>query len=160
MRKMFSLKSAAIAFAILGTAAAAQAATTQYRLEATSISTNSSTGSFSIVFDDLDMDMRFSLNELIDFSGVSVFGFQTQGGVLAETLSRVPDTSNFTDGGNSLWQFRGFFSGGGFTFARSVSTASYTYSLNPVPSTVPLPAGGLLLVTGLIGMAALRRRLL
>lgn len=160
MRKMFSLKSAAIAFAFLGTAAAAQAATTQYRLEATSISTNSSTGSFSIVFDDLDMDMRFSLNELIDFSGVRVFGFQTQGGVLAETLSSVPDTSNFTDGGNSLWKFRGFFSGGGSTFGRGVTTASYTYSLNPVPSPVPLPAGGLLLVTGLIGMAALRRRLL
>lgn len=157
MRKMFSLKSAAIAFAFLCTAVSAQAATTQYRLEAISISSNNTTDSFSIVFDDLDMDMLFSLDELVDFSGVTVFGIFGSNAILP-TLGFAPDLPNYTDGESVRWSFQGNTK---FGFgARSVNADQYTYTLNPVPSTVPLPAGGLLLVTGLIGMAALRRRLL
>lgn len=154
MRKMFSLKSAAIAFAFLGTATAAQAATTQYQLEATATDTNDLTTGFSITFDDLDMDMLFSLDELVSFSGPK--SRSLPGRPVLPTLRGVPEITGLTDGVNKKWGFSTIVAAG--TLDNNATADLYTYVLSPVPSPVPLPAGGLLLLTGLAGCAVLRRR--
>lgn len=156
MRKLLSSKSAALALALSCAALSAQAATVRYQLDATAVSTNDDTTGFSIVFDDLDMDMLFSLDELVDFSGVTSFSF-FGGDLFLPTLDRVPDRPNFTDGGSSRWEFLGTL--GSAAARQRMASDQYTYILEPAPSQVPLPAGGLLLLTGLAGMAALRRRL-
>lgn len=155
MPKNFFPKSATLALALSGAALSAQAATVQYQLEATATDTNDLASGFSIIFDDLDMDMLFSLDELVSFSGVTAFNVVGDD-VFMPTLWLLPETTGFTDGGNDRWGF-GFFDGNLFR-GRNVGSDQYTYVLSPVPSPVPLPAGGLLLLTGLAGCAVLRRR--
>lgn len=100
---------------------------------------------FSLTFDDLDGDMLFSLNELTTFSGVEFF-FSTQS---YDTLSTAPVIAGISDGTGSIWNFNGG-SGTG-------QSNGWTYSLTPVAA-VPLPASSLLLLGGLGGLIAVRRR--
>lgn len=97
---------------------------------------------FSLLYHDLDADQKFSLNELISFSGVTSHFF----GEFYDTISEVPINSSaspLTDGTSENWVFTNPAS----IFGSSPGVWSYTQSA------VPLPAGVLLLGSGLIPLA-------
>lgn len=111
---------------------------------------------FSITFDDLDGDQTLSIDEVLDFSGITSFQF----GQTYTELTRVPVVADIADGviltfssglTSNSWAFRE-----GAAFATSISAASFRYDLSPL--VVPLPASGLGLLAGLGALLLLRRR--
>ena len=73
-----------------------------------------------------------------------------------DLLRAAPDIPGVSDGeaNNDIW----VFTPGSFTFS-TVSADQFTYSItDDDPPPVPLPAGAVLMVSGLAGMGLLRRR--
>ncbi len=113
-------------------------------------------GDFSIIFDDLDGDMKLSADEVVSFSGYS---FLQLGKFYSELLriSPVPAETDepvtLTSGGFAInsWLFG---EGGDGTTAQP---SSFTYSISPVAE-VPLPASALLLLAGVGGLYGMRRK--
>lgn len=146
------LKGTMIAAALAIAAAIPASAASLYNLEATSLTSDAS--DFSLVFEDLDGDMLFSLDELSSFSGIT-----NNFGDTHPILSSVPTVVGFTDGGilplptpsvcTGIWCFE-VSRGTGF----GLPATSFSLDI----SVVPLPAGLPLLLTGLAGFAGLRMR--
>lgn len=141
---------AIVAAALLAVPVSASAATV-YELEATADFT--SVDGFSLTFEDLDGDMLFSEDELLTFSGVQ---FNFGGEPFFTRLTGVPEIAGISDGIGTLWQFNdaAVFGGGG---SGNTGVRSFSYNVSEF-APVPLPAAGLMLLAGLGGMAALRRR--
>ena len=111
---------------------------------------------FSIVFEDLDGDMRLSADEVLSFSGFTSFQLdQTYSELLR--ISPVPVETDvpqtFTSRGIPLntWLF-----GEGTDFRATAQPSAFTYEVSPL-SVVPLPATALMLLAGLGGLYGIRR---
>lgn len=138
----FGFSVLAASFLAVSTASAA----TVYEFEATSISPK--VDSFSVTYEDLDGDMLFSIDELLSFSGVQ---FNVHSNSYFDTLTGVRTVAGYTDGGDASWNF-------GQTTGTRAGRAFDLFSYSVTPSVVPLPAAGFMLLAGLGGIAALRRR--
>ncbi len=151
MGENMDLKGTMTAAALAVAAAIPASAASLYNLEATPLAGSSG---FSLVFEDLDGDMLFSLDELLSFSGIT-----DNFGDTFTILASVPTVVGFTDGGilpsptppfcTGFWCFEESRGNG-------TSTPATSFSLDI--SVVPLPAGLPLLLTGLAGFAGLRMR--
>ncbi len=110
-------------------------------------------GNFLITYDDKDMDMLFSLNELRSFSGVLLF-VEDGPNIILDILDVVPVIMDFADGVGTDWEFS-------FTamFPNvTISPASnWTYTVTKIITPIPLPAPLLLLVTALAGLFGVSR---
>ena len=112
-----------------------------------------SVGSFSFQFLDSDFDALVSLDEVIPGTIDPLFSS-------LPLILGVPTVAGFADGGSlhptlgtPVWFF------GSSTGGQTSSPAStFTYSISPVPTTVPVPATLPLAVAGLGALGLLRRR--
>jgi len=109
---------------------------------------------FSIIFDDADGDGTVSLDEVLSFSGVTSL---PQNQFYGELL-RLPVIAGFVDGEilttSSGAQFNTWLFAQGEDQRASVPITTFTLTVTPVP----VPAAGLMLVAGIGGLMALRRR--
>jgi hypothetical protein len=99
---------------------------------------------FTIIFDDLDSDSLFSMNELVSFSGVTILGVESV------TLVNAPTITGFTDPSAPAtgWRF------GAPTIGRPAGQWTYAISL----AVVPLPASAALLFGAIGALGLVRRR--
>ncbi|WP_339950616.1 hypothetical protein [uncultured Albimonas sp.] len=132
-------KTLALAAAMSCAGAQVASAATLYRLDATLKSNGSQ---FWVIYDDLDGDTLFSLDELVEWS--------TYGG--RPKLTAVPGyAANYLDGSGVYWKFK-----------KGSSTVSHYYShwryaRSALTTEVPAPASLPLAVIGLGGLAAVAR---
>jgi hypothetical protein len=148
----------AVLATLFSIAALPASAATVYNLSA--VSKTPAVSNFSLTFEDFDSDMLFSVDELISFSGVTVFFGSVD--VLYPILGGVPIVESYTDGGiagcgislSGRWIFC-IENGSGYI----PEPTQFTYSTTVVPTAaVPLPAGLPLVLTGLAGFLGLRMR--
>ena len=129
-------------------------------LELSALRTDTAAGnvqSFSLTFDDLDGDMLFSLDELLTFSGTQAV-FAPTFAIQMNSITAVPDTIA-TDGGATGWTFSSRMPGEtGFALGAAADAGDFTYSVSSVDAHVPLPATGLLLLSGIVALSFARRR--
>ena len=112
----------------------------------------SSVGDFNLLFNDVDNDNLFNLNELVNFSGVTCYSACSSTKFL-DQLTGVPSIGGIADGTDGFW----FFENSASVLITTANT--FTYRLTPV-SSVPLPAALPLLLSSLggFGLMAWRRR--
>ena len=145
---MKSFIKTSLMLAALGTAAAVAAAPV-YLIDATTDmqapDPSFANVAFSLIYEDFNFDMLFSLNELLAFTGY----IDVMGNYFPELLA-VPTVSGIA-GNGSVWQF-----GDGqntVTFDAATFTAFTQSAVD-----IPLPASPLLAGLGLVAVAALSRR--
>ena len=148
---------AAVSVAVLTTAAPAAAAPLRYEIVATTTDPLNY-GDFSLIFDDLDGDTMFSIDELVTFSGVTLPSY---GNTFFPDLLFPALVLGFTDGPGASGSYWGF--GHPTQSAATVQPGNFDLTRTLVaapdsPSIVPLPPALLMLVAALGGLAALRRR--
>lgn len=111
---------------------------------------------FSLQYNDLDNDQKFSYDELIPgtFSGV------TYNSTTYTLIHQVPVYNNwdspYTDGGGLYGEGKEYWAFATYDFSDAVypPPSAWTYAQTPVP----VPPAAWLFGSGLIGLAGLRRR--
>lgn len=118
-------------------------------LDATAADPANAANSFQVIFDDLDMNGLFSLNELVSATAPAFAG-----GLPLANVPTIDGISIFSGAlADGVWSW-----GPGPFGYPSVSTSYFTYQLS-TPSEVPLPAALPLFLAGAAGIgAAVRRR--
>jgi hypothetical protein len=113
---------------------------------------------FSLRYDDLNNNQRFSFNELV----MGTFSGPTIGGNLYSTLVTVPlynaGSSPFTDGGGAVQLYDAWWWTTATGSKGSQATGNYSYVQSQYTPPVPLPGAVLLLGAGLMRLAAHARR--
>ncbi|MBL4810844.1 MAG: VPLPA-CTERM sorting domain-containing protein [Rhodobacteraceae bacterium] len=146
-----NIKSLAAAACLLAATSAASFAATL-----TATSTVPTATSWSAEFDDLDNNGLFSVSEMTSMTSFQ-FGVNEYVTIIANPeiagISIEDNLDTFALGGAPVWIFE-LTTTGGFI---GINHANWTYEITGL-SAVPLPAGGLLLLTGLAGVAGLKRR--
>ena len=117
-----------------------------YTLDATSVNPLIHSG-FSLTYDDINMDMLVSLDELQTFSGVVLFGV-----FIFDEISAVPFITDIAAGFTLFWQFRISASG----TLQSMHQDNWTYVVTPDAQQVPAPATITLFFLGLVGLGITR----
>ncbi len=143
------MKSFALAVAAASAIGApGQAAT--LRLDATTTNATQFT-SFWLTFNDTDNDGMFGVGELATFSGMTYVPFQAFPVGAIVSIILIPNIAGIADGGSANWQFLS-------TGAIGAGPSQWTYAISEVPSSVPLPASGLLLAGTAVAFGLSRRR--
>lgn len=144
------LRTLATLLAGLGTAWAVSASPAIYLLNATTgpaPEPDLSNVEFAIVYEDLDANMLFSLNELLVFQDLAI-----PGGPFTDLLA-IPDSAQtLASSAANEWRF-----GNGVDEA-AFGAARFTPFSELLQAAVPLPGSGWLAGLGLLGVVGLRRR--
>jgi hypothetical protein len=115
---------------------------------------------FTIDFTDANSDGLLDQSEIDSFSGVTFKSFSSDPGVTDTVIATIYEIAGVTTGGTSAfgtgWIFKPNSSTG--TFHQFLPDA-FTYGITGLGTTVvPVPAAGILLLSGLAGMCLFRRR--